>query len=151
MGQLFSCFLRPSRAPPSSPLLELPVEIILSIASWLHDPPESIISLSLTCKSLFFILDKATASIRTECRHELLPLLEKDLGHRFFYCAWCRQLHRFSPQWNPLTSGPHRYVSTSPVDHHEQFFNPNILSSSRYDLYVCSTTVLILIPRTLII
>lgn len=95
MGQLVSSVLRPSATPP---LLKLPTEIILSIASQLSSSPESIVSLSLTCKALFSILERDVVNIQHQSRHNLLILPEKDLGDRYFYCSFFCQLRSISQQ-----------------------------------------------------
>lgn len=141
MGQLFSRLLgRLPTPPPTPPLLNLPVELLVLIVDHLSSSPESIIALSLTCKSLFGVLRSDVASLRGhQCRSSLLALLEKDLGDRFFYCSKCCQLHRFSASWNP--------TDTELTEHYEnirhsrfycrpgQLFNPNP-ENSRYELCV---------------
>ncbi|KAL7786383.1 hypothetical protein V8C37DRAFT_412493 [Trichoderma ceciliae] len=85
------------------PLLNLPTEILLLIASQLSSSPESLVALSLTCKALSSIRD--TVKLCEKSRHHLLLLLQKDLGDRFFYCSVCCQLHYFSQQWSPTSAG----------------------------------------------
>lgn len=100
MGQILSCILGLSTLPP---LLNLPTEILLPIASQLSSSPESLVSLSLTCKTLSSILDRDAVKLCEKSRRQFLLLLEKDLGNRFFYCSFCCQLHRFSQQWSPVS------------------------------------------------
>ncbi|UKZ77964.1 hypothetical protein TrVFT333_005698 [Trichoderma virens FT-333] len=99
MGQFLSCILGQSPLPP---LLKLPVEIILLIAYQLSSSPESLVALSLTCKTLSFLCNRDAVNLGDESRRHLLLLLEKDLGNKFFYCHVCRQLHHFSQQWDNL-------------------------------------------------
>ncbi|KAB5577745.1 hypothetical protein GE09DRAFT_530423 [Coniochaeta sp. 2T2.1] len=101
MGQLCS-HVRGSTAPaPAPPLLNLPVELLLSITDHLSPTPESIIALSLACKALSAILRNHVAKLTTahgsnlKCRSDFLVLLERDLSDRFFYCSICLQLHCF--------------------------------------------------------
>ncbi|GAB1314703.1 F-box domain-containing protein [Madurella fahalii] len=134
MGQLFS---RTLGASPTPPLLQLPVEVLLSITNQLSSSPESIVALSLTCKPLFIALERDVADIRGKYRHSVLALLEKDLGDRFFYCSTCCQLHRFSPWWNPTTTEHTAYCNTKYnrfYCHTRQLFNPNP-ANSPYKLY----------------
>jgi hypothetical protein len=85
------------------PFLNLPVELVIRITFHLSSTPESILALSLTCKSLFHVLQGDVVKYRNQqCRQNLLLLLEKDLGERVFYCSVCRQLHTFSAWWSPV-------------------------------------------------
>lgn len=91
---------------PTSPstLLQATLDIILLILDNLHDSPESIIALALTCKSLFsLLLPKAPALCKSSWL-ALSNLLERDFADRFYSCQWCYALHPFSPDWNPETS-----------------------------------------------
>ncbi|KAL7909777.1 hypothetical protein GGI35DRAFT_450984 [Trichoderma velutinum] len=124
MGQLLSCILGP---PPLPPLLKLPAEILLMIASQLLSSPESLVALSLTCKTLFSFIDRDAVKLCDQSRQHLLLLLEKDLGDRFFYCPACRKLHRFSQPWrhaNLFYYSCKRY-------HYRNTFKPNLASSYR--------------------
>ena len=110
MGQLHSYIWRLS---PTQPLLKLPLEILLSIATQLSSSPESVVALSLTCKSLFAALECDVAKLRVKCRGELLALLEKDISDRFFYCPTCCYLHRFSPRWSRWLASHNCFLSSA--------------------------------------
>lgn len=144
MGQILSYISGPSPPPP---LLRLPTEILLLIASQLSSSPESFVALSLTCKTLSSILDRDTANLGDTSRRDLLVLLERDLGDRFFYCSGCCQLHPFSQQWNPTSTEHPRITKISCFCHHySRCFKPN-LGFSRYQLYVsyhstCLTSII---------
>lgn len=101
MGQIISYITGFWTVPP---LLNLPTEILLMIASHLSSSPESLVALSLTCKTLSSILDRDALKLCEKSRRQLLLLLEKDLGSRFFYCSVCCQLHQFWQQWSPITA-----------------------------------------------
>lgn len=120
-----------SRRPPP-PLLNMPYEMVLSITNELSSCPEAIVALALTCRSLFRILERVVATLRGDhrSRANLLVLLEKDLGSKFFYCSAFCQLHRFKPSWNP-TNTEHIKAGNC---HLGQFFNPNP-ENSPYRLY----------------
>lgn len=75
-------------------LLQLPVELILSITDFL--PAEDAAVLSLTCKCLFQTLSSQLLhSLAAAPREELLLRLERDLGASHFYCSYCSKLHCF--------------------------------------------------------
>jgi hypothetical protein len=124
------------------PLLNLPTEILLLIAFQLSLSPESLVALSLTCKTLSSILDRDAVKLCEKSWRHLLLLLEKALGNRFFYCSFCCQLHRFSQQWSP-TSADHLWMpNISCIDYHyKKTFRPTPASyrpriSYKYELYV---------------
>jgi hypothetical protein len=67
--------------------------------------------MSLTCTAAFDTLFLvAKHNLDDSSLTELLCLLERDLGRRFFHCHFCNRLHRFSPSWSPscpeLQCGP---------------------------------------------
>lgn len=106
-ASFLSCIFRrtpPPLPPPLPPLLplllNLPPEILLLIASQLSSSPESLVALSLTCKPLFYFIDRDALKLCDQSQKHLLLLLEKDLGDRFFYCPFCQKLHRFSQPWD---------------------------------------------------
>ncbi|KAK0750334.1 hypothetical protein B0T18DRAFT_322069 [Schizothecium vesticola] len=93
--------------PWPSPFLELPVDIILYLCRN-HLPPVSTQALSLTCKSLFALVPRQAGLrlIRSD-REEFLLLLEKDIGHNWYYCHSCRIMHHFSSsEFSALQSTP---------------------------------------------
>lgn len=133
MGQVFSYFSGFSTIPP---LLNLPTEILLLIACQLSLSPESLVALSLTCKTLSSILDRDAVKLCEKSRCQLLLLLEKDLGNRFFYCSVCCQLHRFSQQWSPISADYLWMPNTSCIDYHfRKPFRPTPVFY-QYRLYV---------------
>ncbi|EHK42022.1 hypothetical protein TRIATDRAFT_31330 [Trichoderma atroviride IMI 206040] len=118
MGQIISYITGFWAVPP---LLNLPTEIILLIVSHLSSSPESLVALSLTCKALSSILDRDAVKLCEKSRRQLLLLLEKDLGSRFFYCSVCCQLHHFSQQWSPITAD-YLWMPKSCIDY---YYNKN--------------------------
>lgn len=60
MGQILSYIQGLLKIPP---LLNLPTEILLLIASHLSSSPESLVALSLTCKALSSILDRDAVTL----------------------------------------------------------------------------------------
>lgn len=83
-------------AGPENAFLSLPAEIVLSISRYL--PPESSISLRLTCKQLFAlppsILDDGT-------KHRLLCLLERDFPN-LINCRYCNKLFQWRDRWKTV-------------------------------------------------
>ncbi|KAK4219684.1 hypothetical protein QBC37DRAFT_436460 [Rhypophila decipiens] len=87
-----------SARPPPGPFLELPVDIILHLCCN-YLPPASAVALSLTCKSLFGLISsqaKTKIQLNSTDLETLLLLLEKDSGHRWYYCHNHTVLHCFS-------------------------------------------------------
>ncbi|KAF3075793.1 hypothetical protein CFAM422_001987 [Trichoderma lentiforme] len=128
MGQFLSCIFRRT-PPPLPPLLQLPAEILLLIASRLSSSPESLIALSLTCKTLFSFFDRDALKLCDQSRKDLLLLLEKDLGDRFFYCPTCRNLHRFPKPWHLADLFQYSHCSSCKRYHYCNIFTPNDASS----------------------
>lgn len=125
-----------------SPLLNLPTEILLLIAPHLSSSPESLIALSLSCKALSSILDRDAVRFGEKSRRQLLLLLEKDLGNRFFYCSVCLKLHHFSQQWSPPSAD---YLWMPNISCVQYYYNKNFIPSPAsylnlvcrsYELYV---------------
>ncbi|KAK1236796.1 hypothetical protein MKX07_005915 [Trichoderma sp. CBMAI-0711] len=113
-----------TRRPTVSPLLQLPTEILLLIASQLSSSPESLVALSLTCKTLSSILERDAAILPEASKHRLLLLLEKDLGDAFFYCSFCCRLHQYSQQWHPKVLGALRPSRRCFLYHEKKMFHP---------------------------
>lgn len=139
MGQILSYIKGLLKVPP---LLNLPTEILLLIASHLSSSPESLVALSLTCKALSSIFERDAVTLCEKSRRQLLLLLEKDLGSRFFYCSVCCQLHHFSQQWSPTTAS-HLYMPNNSCIsyHYNKLFLPTPASykfpvTRPYQLYV---------------
>lgn len=139
MGQIFSYIKEHLKAPP---LLNLPTEILLLIASHLSSSPESLVALSLTCKALSSILDRDAVTLCEKSRRQFLLLLEKDLGNIYFYCSVCCQLHCFSQQWSPTTAD-HKWMPnfSCVYYHYHKTFLPTPASyqlpvTHPYELYV---------------
>ncbi|KAB5559542.1 hypothetical protein GE09DRAFT_1188119 [Coniochaeta sp. 2T2.1] len=114
-------------------LLKLPVEIILEIADHLSSWLDAV-ALTVTCRAIFHILKKKVDKHRGQqppSRAVLLGLLEKEHGHKFYYCQTCNHLHRFSQTWNPTTTEgvPEKNNTESVVVlrrcHVQHVFNPN--------------------------
>lgn len=80
---------------PSKCSLDLPVEIILMIASHLDEC--ALASLALTCKSLFRLWE--LKPLKSEQKEKLLLLLEEDLP-LLYYCHFCTKLHRWHGLWS---------------------------------------------------
>ena len=139
MGQILSHVAELSTV---SPVSTLPTEILLLIASHLSSSPESLVALSLTCKTLSSIFDRNAVKLDEKPRCQLLLLLEKDLGNRFFYCSVCCQLHNFSQQWSPTTADHLQLPNIKCLDyHHKKTFIPSPESYPNlvchpYELYV---------------
>jgi hypothetical protein len=101
----------PGVEPPSSPLppsppqpppafLQLPADIVLYLCQE-RLPPVSAVALSLTCKALFnLVFPRARIGLDMNAseRQELQLLLEKDLGHAWWYCHCCSLLRPISTQ-----------------------------------------------------
>ncbi|KAF3763638.1 hypothetical protein M406DRAFT_341102 [Cryphonectria parasitica EP155] len=79
--------------------------MLLLIVQQLHETPECIFALALTCKTLHMILIPEEPVLEPLARDSLLLLLEKDaeVGSQFYFCPICHKLHRFSPSYSPLT------------------------------------------------
>lgn len=108
MGQSQSWYIPRTRRHHaiSSPLLfGLPIEICLLVTQHLRDTPECIFTLALTCKTFYSLLIPKAPDLARRERKSLLLLLERDpsIGRRFYFCAICSILHRYSPSWSPLT------------------------------------------------
>lgn len=106
----------PSSSLPSSALLpppallQLPADTVLYLCQE-HLPPASAVALSLTCKALFNLaFSRAILGLNRNAleRQELQLLLEKDLGHAWWYCHCCSRLHPIS------TRGPTGGTRDSP-------------------------------------
>lgn len=89
----------------SSPLAQLPVEILLCVVDHLGESPESTVALALTCKPLFASFGHKVTSLRGANRLALLTHIEKDAGDRLVYCPVTCRLHRFEKSWSPLHKG----------------------------------------------
>jgi hypothetical protein len=91
----------PSSSPPPPPppaFLQLPADIVLYLCQE-HLPPVSAVALSLTCKALFnLVFPRARLGLDMNAleRQDLQLLLEKDLGHAWWYCHCCSLLHPIS-------------------------------------------------------
>ncbi|OIW31177.1 hypothetical protein CONLIGDRAFT_700894 [Coniochaeta ligniaria NRRL 30616] len=131
MVQLYSRCLGRAAVPT---LLNLPVEMLLFIADHLSSTPEGILALALTCRSLFHVFRSDMAKLRNhQCRSNLLLLLEKDLGDRFFYCSMCCQLHSFPPWWKFGRLSDIQSPLLSDTKHRQQRFWPG---TAGYRMYV---------------
>ena len=106
MGNIFSRLIRHLRVqdqpvqhqpPPPTCILQLPVEILLEISTYLEPHPVSLGSLTLTCRAFYSLLQHCLHERHDKITQGLLTLLEKDLGHRYYHCHGCRKLHTFDP------------------------------------------------------
>lgn len=104
MGQLISILLGARRRPraPTPRLLQIPVEVLLLIIEQLRENPESILALALTSKGLLDILISEVPPLGKAVRKPFLRLLERDVGHKYYFCCLCSRLHPFSTSWGPL-------------------------------------------------
>jgi hypothetical protein len=91
LGLLFR--LRPH---PHLGHLAFPPEIILMIVAHLNKT--SIISLTLTCRTLFRICFPRSLELSLSEKEDFLLLLEKDVAHLYF-CHHCVKLHRWCTSW----------------------------------------------------
>ncbi len=90
--------LKPAPPPPLPPFLQLPVEIVVYLCQE-YLPPVSAVALSLTCKDLYGLLFTGTKRglvVDAFGREGLQLLLEKDIGHSWWYCQGCSLLHPIS-------------------------------------------------------
>ncbi len=96
-------------APVAARLLQLPADIVSYICRE-HLQPDSVAALALTCKALYGLLfERAKLALDDHQRQELQLLLEKDMGHSWWYCHTCSVLHAISAQ------GPTGYSSHQPL------------------------------------
>ncbi|KAI1335989.1 hypothetical protein F5Y15DRAFT_396411 [Xylariaceae sp. FL0016] len=87
-------------AQEQSMLLQLPADLFVVISHYLT--PASKMALALTSRaSLDFLYDEARAELRPSDWQHLLPLLERSVADRFFYCHFCNVLHLYDPAWRP--------------------------------------------------
>lgn len=85
------------RSLSHSPILNLPLEIVLMIAT--HLDGCSLLTLTLTCKSFHGLWETHNLPLRLTEKEQLLALLEKD--NPFLYCChYCMKLHRWHGRWN---------------------------------------------------
>jgi hypothetical protein len=84
------------RPHPSLGHVAFPPEIIFMIMAYLNKT--SIMSLSLTCRTLFRICFPQSLELSRLEKEDFLLLLEKDVAHLYF-CHHCVKLHRWSTSW----------------------------------------------------
>jgi hypothetical protein len=98
--------------PTSTPILNVPSDILLLIGDYL-DTPE-LLSLKLTCKSTYALFPQTSyKTMRPNQKERFLPLIERDpLGRGTVYCHPCNKLHPFQE-----TSGPHSEVENTDKKH----------------------------------
>ncbi|KAH7390850.1 hypothetical protein DE146DRAFT_618846, partial [Phaeosphaeria sp. MPI-PUGE-AT-0046c] len=87
---------RQMRAPSNLGALNLPLEIILMIAT--HLDKCALVSLALTCQSLYGLWERRGLSLTLAEKETLLLLLEKDTPV-LYYCHYCTKLHRWHGRW----------------------------------------------------
>lgn len=93
--------LRKLRASTDPSTLNLPLEIILMIATYLDKC--SLVSLSLTCQSLRGLWNSGSMTLEKVEREKLLLMLEKDIPF-LQYCHYCVKLHRWHGAWSRAVS-----------------------------------------------
>ena len=104
IGKLTKSF-RQMRSPSHSRILNLPLEIVLMIAT--HLDGCSLLTLTLTCKSFHGLWETRNLPLRLTEIEQLLALLERD--HPFLYCChYCMKLHRWHGRWNRSIASWHR-------------------------------------------
>lgn len=80
---------------PQSLILQLPVDVVVEIAD--RVPPEDLVALSLSCRSLYNILfPRAKLTLNTRQKGDLLLRLERDLGGTHSFCSFCFKLYDYS-------------------------------------------------------
>lgn len=95
----------PSRQPHNAFILQMPVELFYCISDHLSGPDH--VSLSMTCKSLEFVLGHTRkAKLSEEHSDVVLSRLEQDAATTHFLCTRCRRLHEAQPSFvrKPCTS-----------------------------------------------
>lgn len=78
--------------------LALPPEIILMIGERLSQP--SLLSLALTCWTLYHICFPRSPTLSSDEREEFLLHLERDTA-RLYFCHYCSRLHPWYGSWFP--------------------------------------------------
>jgi hypothetical protein len=96
IGRLARPF-RQMRAPSNLCLLNLPLEIILMIATYLDEC--ALVSLALTCRSLHGLWERRNLPLQLAEKEKLLLSLEKDIPF-LYYCHHCVKLHRWHGRWS---------------------------------------------------
>jgi hypothetical protein len=96
LSQRLATLGRPRRPRSSLGAFALPPEIILMVTTNLTNP--SVISLALTCRTLYSICFPQRPHLNTAENEELLLLLEKDMATLYF-CHYCAKLHRWHTRW----------------------------------------------------
>lgn len=98
IGNLTKSF-RQMRSPSHSRILNLPLEIVLMIAT--HLDGCSLLTLTLTCKSFHGLWETRNLPLRLTEKEQFLDLLEKD--NPFLYCCHCcMKLHRWHGRWKKV-------------------------------------------------
>ncbi|KAF3354312.1 hypothetical protein VdG1_07777 [Verticillium dahliae VDG1] len=94
-----SCPAVQPKATKGTPILDLPLEMILRIA-W-HLRPADQAALSMSSKVLLRCLEGRLQPMNTMHRKTFLQTLERDpgVGNHLYYCTFCIRLHRFDPCW----------------------------------------------------
>jgi hypothetical protein len=87
----------PCRPPAGLGAFALPPEITLLIAT--HLPKPAVVSLALTCRTLYNVCFPQRPLLDTAKKEELLLLLEKDIANVYF-CCYCIKLHRWQIRWD---------------------------------------------------
>ena len=103
--------------------------------------PESTVLWSLTCKGLRLrYFDQALSNLKSaspENSHAFQLLMERDIGHRQYYCPSCRSFQTFKADW---TAGPekfHRIHSSYKGCREQCYTKPFRPNSKGYELDYC--------------
>ncbi|KAK1584823.1 uncharacterized protein LY79DRAFT_560089 [Colletotrichum navitas] len=100
---LVSLWRRAARLVPwQRSTLRLPPEIMLMVISYL--PPEAVLSLALTCRSLYCSYFPESPILNARSKAALLTLLERDVP-KLLYCSECAILHPWRRVVHVLLSG----------------------------------------------
>jgi hypothetical protein len=103
LSELPAVLFRPRRPRSGLEACVLPPEIFLMIAT--HLPNPSIISLALTCRTLYGLCFPQCPNLNEAEKEELLLFLEKDIATLYF-CHLRAKLHRWSKSWGRYINGP---------------------------------------------
>jgi hypothetical protein len=84
-------------SPSNLPALNLPLEIMLMIATHLDEC--TLVSLALTCRSLHGLWNPRYLPLQLAGKEKLLLLLERDIPF-LYYCHYCIKLHHWHGRWS---------------------------------------------------
>src|ERR1700753_340388 len=104
----------------TSPLLQLPTELILKILS--HLDVVCALCLSLTCRALYSIVTPETWKNFRKHRERidwcrLLHMLQRDQSHQYWMCVTCERLHPLQKFPHTRFKGPRFQFNTEFLEH----------------------------------